>query len=108
MARVPGVGLLNRTCKSWVEKARGSTPPRASNSKDEVGRMKDESHNLGALKPSQSTKLSEDRGQRSEIRGKIVKACRQSKPTSGRKPKTRNSKSKLETRNDIRRCSSIG
>ena len=40
MARVPGVGLLNRTSEELGGKARGSTPPRASNHKFQVAGFK--------------------------------------------------------------------
>ena len=58
-ARVPGIGLLNRTSEELGGKARGSTPPRASK-KFRAGDVTDSIEVLQTsregLTPSQSTK----------------------------------------------------
>ena len=59
-ARVPGIGLLNRTSEELGGKARGSTPPRASK-KFQAGDVTDSIEVLQTsregLTPSQSTKF---------------------------------------------------
>ena len=60
LARVPGIGLLNRTSEELGGKARGSTPPRASKT-IRAGDVSDSIEVLQTsregLNPSQSTKL---------------------------------------------------